>query len=188
MCTDDSYSQTENKGTCSTSYCTVGLAQRSVTEFKLMALNRVEALMAALEQPPDSIAIEADSVFFKLCSDVGCDHAEGARRDGGFLLPRSLLLEVTSTAEPWSRSGLRWCGLPSMSASLTLLTSDLVVLCQPRWSAPPRLFTPYHRVHLTDQRALLVAVGTTRSEALHAELRNALRQTIRNHLSVDRDP
>ena len=40
----------------------------------------------------------------------------------------------------------------------------------------------YHRVHLTDQQDRLVAVGTTRNEALHAELRNAFRQTIRNHL------
>ena len=58
------------------------------------------------------------------------------------LLLTARLKEVTSTAESSSRSDSRLCGLPSVSTSLTFTASDLVVLFQPRWSAPPRPFTP----------------------------------------------
>ena len=50
MCTADSYSYTGNKDTCSTSNHTAGLAQGSVTEFKVVTINSVKALMTALCQ------------------------------------------------------------------------------------------------------------------------------------------
>ena len=51
------------------------------------------------------------------------------------------LREVTSTAESLSRSDSRLCGLPSVSTSPTFTASDLVVPFQPRWSAPPPVYT-----------------------------------------------
>ena len=54
--TKDNYSYTENTGSCSSSCCTVGLAQGSVTECKGVLVNSVEALMPALALlPVDSL-------------------------------------------------------------------------------------------------------------------------------------
>jgi len=64
MCTEESYSNTRTKGTCSASSWTDGLAQGSVTGFKDVTVNSVEALMTALAQQSVSVAIEADSIFF----------------------------------------------------------------------------------------------------------------------------
>ena len=52
MCTEDSHSHTGAKDTSSTSSCTVGLAQESVTGCKDMAVNSVETLMTTLTQQP----------------------------------------------------------------------------------------------------------------------------------------
>ena len=49
--------------------------------------------------------------------------------------------KVTLAAEPWSHSGPRLCELSPISAFLTSLASDLMVPCQRRWSAPPRLIS-----------------------------------------------
>ena len=46
----------------------MGLAFESVTGSKHAPVNSVEALMDALVQEPVSVAIEADGVFFQLCS------------------------------------------------------------------------------------------------------------------------
>ena len=79
---------------------------------------------------------ELVSVSTNLClmSWTGSQRAES-------LLLTDWLREVTSTAESFSRSDSCLCGLPSVSTSLTFIALDLVVPFQPRWSAPPRLFT-----------------------------------------------
>ena len=68
ICAESSYIYTGTKGTYSSSSCTVGLALGSVTSFKDMTVNIVEAHMDALVQEPVSVAIEADSVSFQLYS------------------------------------------------------------------------------------------------------------------------
>ena len=68
ICTVSSYIYTGTKGTYSSSSCTVGLALGSVTGFKDVTVNSVEAHMDALVQEPVSAAIEADSVSFQLYS------------------------------------------------------------------------------------------------------------------------
>ena len=65
MTTEDTYSYTGNKSRCSTSSCTVGLAQGSVTGFEDVNVNSVEGLMTALTQPSVSVTIDTDSVFFQ---------------------------------------------------------------------------------------------------------------------------
>ena len=52
MRTKGNYSYTGNTGSCSSSCCTVGLAQGSVTECNDVSVNSVEALMTALALPP----------------------------------------------------------------------------------------------------------------------------------------
>jgi len=85
MCTEASYSYTGTKGTCSASSCTVGLAQGSVTGFKDVTVNSVEALMTALAQQPVSVAIEADSIFFQLYSGGVMQFWCGTKLDHGVL-------------------------------------------------------------------------------------------------------
>jgi len=85
MCTEESYSYTGTKGTCSASSCTVGLAQGSVTGFKDVTVNSVEALMTALAQQPVSVAIEADSIFFQLYSGGVMQFWCGTKLDHGVL-------------------------------------------------------------------------------------------------------
>ena len=66
MCTEDGYRCTGANGTSSTSSCTIGLAQESVTVFKDVCVKRVEDLLTDLTQPPASVALDTDSVFFQL--------------------------------------------------------------------------------------------------------------------------
>ena len=68
ICTVISCIYTGTKGTYSSSSCTVRLALGSVTGFKDVTANSVEAHMDALVQEPVSVAIEADSVSFQWCS------------------------------------------------------------------------------------------------------------------------
>ena len=68
ICTESIYIHTGTKGKYSSSSCTVGLALGSVTGFKDVTVNIVEAHMDALVQEPVSVAIEADSVSFQLYS------------------------------------------------------------------------------------------------------------------------
>ena len=82
---ESSYSYTGTKGTCSSSSCTVGLALGSVTGFKDVTVNRVEALMDALVQQAVSIAIEADSLFFQLYSGGVMTFWCGTNLDRGVL-------------------------------------------------------------------------------------------------------
>jgi C1A family cysteine protease len=85
ICTESSYSYTGTKGTCSSSSCTVGLALGSVTGFKDVTVNSVEALMDALVQQPVSVAIEADSMFFQLYSGGVMTFWCGTNLDHGVL-------------------------------------------------------------------------------------------------------
>ena len=78
-------SYTATNGTCETSNCTVGLAQRRVTGYKNVSTDRVQAMMSAVAQQPVSIAIETDQYSFQLYSSgvftVSCD----TRLDHGVL-------------------------------------------------------------------------------------------------------
>ena len=62
----------------STSGWTFGLAPRSATACKDVTVNSNEALLAVSAQPPVSVAIEANSVFFQLFLAVSC--SSGAAR------------------------------------------------------------------------------------------------------------
>ena len=96
------------------------------------------------------VAVFADFLYGEFCPStlVMCPALSGVgwsirvTKEAGSLLLTAWLRAVTSTAESLSRSDSRLCGLPSVSTSLTFVASDLVVPFQPRWSAPPRLFTP----------------------------------------------
>ena len=66
MCDEDSDSYTGTKTTCSTSSCTVKLAQGCVAVFKDVAVNSVEALTTALPRQLVSVVIRGDSVLFQL--------------------------------------------------------------------------------------------------------------------------
>ena len=68
MCDEDSDSYTGTETTCSTSSCTVKLAQGCVAVFKDVAVNSVEALTTALPRQLVSVVIRADSVLFQLYS------------------------------------------------------------------------------------------------------------------------
>merc|ERR1712113_288691 len=65
ICTEDSYKYTGVGGTCKATSCTVGLPKGSVTGYKDVAKNDMNALMEAVTQQPVSIAIEADELAFR---------------------------------------------------------------------------------------------------------------------------
>merc|ERR1711904_712652 len=60
LCTEQSYSYKARRGTCEASSCTVGIPKGSVTGYKDVAKDDMQALMEAVTQQPVSIAIEAD--------------------------------------------------------------------------------------------------------------------------------
>lgn len=53
---------TRNKGTCSSSSISEGLAQGSVTRFEVVTVNSVEAVMVAVVEQLVSVSIETDIV------------------------------------------------------------------------------------------------------------------------------
>merc|ERR1712196_523285 len=57
----------------------------SVTGFKDVTVNSVEALMTALAQQPVSVAVEADSIFFQLYSGGVMQFWCGTKLDHGVL-------------------------------------------------------------------------------------------------------
>ena len=59
-CTEDSNSYTATNGTCKTSSCTVGLAQRRVTGYKDVSTDKEQVLMLTVTQQSVSTAIEAE--------------------------------------------------------------------------------------------------------------------------------
>ena len=85
ICIESSYIYTGTKVTYSSSSCTVGLALGSVTGFKGVTVNSVEAHMDALVQEPVSVAIGADSVFFQLYSGGVMTFWCGTNLDRGVL-------------------------------------------------------------------------------------------------------
>ena len=94
MCTEDSYSYTGNNGTCSTSYCTVGLTLGCVTVFKVMFINSVAALMTALAQPPVSVSIGAECYFFDCILAVSCSSGTARTSTSKFL--RSVMVLIAA--------------------------------------------------------------------------------------------
>ena len=85
ICTENSYICTGTKGTYSSLCCTVGLALGSVTGFKDVTVNSVEAHMDALVREPVSVAIGADSVLFQLYSGGVMTFWCGTNLDRGVL-------------------------------------------------------------------------------------------------------
>merc|ERR1712232_107622 len=64
ICTEDSYKYTGVGGSCKASTCTVGLPKGSVTGYKDVAKNDMNAMMEAVAQQPVSIAIQANLPTF----------------------------------------------------------------------------------------------------------------------------
>ena len=134
ICTESSYIYTGTKGTYSSSSCTVGLALGSVTGFKDVTVNSVEALMDALVQQPVSIAIEADSVFFQLYSGGPWSPCAGYGTDGS----SDYWKVKNSRGSSWGESGyLSWerskggadeCGILSGPPSYPVVSSSFAGL------------------------------------------------------------
>merc|ERR1712072_1666453 len=85
ICTEDSYKYKGTGGTCMASSCTVGLAKGSVTGYKDVAKNDMNALMEAVSQQPVSIAIEANLPTFQLYKSGVLTGICGASLDHGVL-------------------------------------------------------------------------------------------------------
>jgi len=85
ICTEDSYKYTGVGGTCKASTCTVGLPKGSVTGYKDVAKNDMNAMMEAVAQQPVSIAIQANLPTFQLYKNGVMGGICGATLDHGVL-------------------------------------------------------------------------------------------------------
>merc|ERR1711977_141803 len=85
VCTEDSYKYTGVGGTCKASTCTVGLPKGSVTGYKDVAKNDMNAMMEAVAQQPVSIAIQANLPTFQMYKNGVLGGVCGATLDHGVL-------------------------------------------------------------------------------------------------------
>merc|ERR1712100_22632 len=86
ICTEDSYAYTGRAGTCKASSCTVGLPKGSVTGYKDVAKNDMNAMMEAVAQQPVSVAIQANLPTFQLYKNGVMGGICGATLDHGVLV------------------------------------------------------------------------------------------------------
>ena len=63
---EDSYPYTAAQGTCHETKCTTGVPKGSITGFKDVDSQDMNALMQAVSKQPVSVAIEADQMAFQL--------------------------------------------------------------------------------------------------------------------------
>ena len=141
ICTESSYIYTGTKGTYLSSSCIVGLALGSVTGFKDVTVNSVEAHMDALVQEPVSVAIEADSVFFQLYSGGVMTFWCGTNLDRGVL---AVVYRTDGSSDYWkvknswgesgffrlerSKGGADECGILSGPPSYPVVSTSFVGL------------------------------------------------------------
>jgi len=85
ICTESSYPYKGKKGSCLASSCTVGLSKGSVTGYKDVSKDDMNALMEAVTQQPVSIAIEANLPTFQLYKNGVLGGICGASLDHGVL-------------------------------------------------------------------------------------------------------
>merc|ERR1712100_486515 len=86
LCTEQSYSYKARRGTCEASSCTIGIPKGSVTGYKDVAKDDMQALMEAVTQQLVSIAIEADKSAFQFYHSGVLSSNCGTRLDHGVLL------------------------------------------------------------------------------------------------------
>merc|ERR1719450_1372347 len=86
MCTEESYPYTAKNGQCSTSSCRVGVPKGSVSGYKDVTTDDMNALMEAVSKGPVSIAIEADKSVFQLYKSGVLSQTCGTNLDHGVLV------------------------------------------------------------------------------------------------------
>jgi len=85
-CTEESYAYKGKAGACRASNCSVGIPSGSVTGYKDVPADDMNALMEAVLQQPVSVAIEADQMAFQLYKGGILTQKCGDKLDHGVLL------------------------------------------------------------------------------------------------------
>lgn len=86
VCKEDSYPYLAVQGTCHQTNCSVAVPQGSITGFKDVDSQDMDALMQAVSKQPVSVAIEADQMAFQLYKGGILTQECGTKLDHGVLL------------------------------------------------------------------------------------------------------